>query len=109
MRGAAPLLGREEVALFKPGSILVNAARAELIDIEELIHGLALGRPAWAFMDVWDSEPPLPGDHRLDAPNLVLTPHAAWYSPDSEAALYERIAETAAAALRGESARGLVT
>ena len=40
------------VALFKPGSILVNAARAELIDIEELIHGLALGRPAWAFMDV---------------------------------------------------------
>ena len=99
----------DEVALFKPGSILVNAARAELIDIEELIHGLARGRPAWAFMDVWDSEPPLPDDHRLDAPNLVLTPHAAWYSPESEAALYERIAETAVAALRGETARGLVT
>ena len=60
-------------------------------------------------MDVWDSEPPLPDDHRLDAPNLVLTPHAAWYSPDAEAALYERIAETATAALRGEIARGLVT
>jgi D-3-phosphoglycerate dehydrogenase len=109
VRGAGPLLGRKEVPLFKPGSILVNAARAELIDIEELIHGLALGRPAWAFMDVWDAEPPLPDDHRLDAPNLVLTPHAAWYSPDSEAALYERIAETATAALRGEIVRGLVT
>lgn len=109
VRGAEPLLGRTQVALFKPGSILVNAARAELIDIEELIHGLALGRPAWAFMDVWDSEPPLPDDHRLDSPNLVLTPHAAWYSPDSEAALYERIAETALAALHGESTRGLVT
>jgi phosphoglycerate dehydrogenase-like enzyme len=109
VRGAAPLLGRKEVALFKPGSILINAARAELIDIDELIHGLALARPAWAFMDVWDSEPPLPDDHRLDAPNLVLTPHAAWYSPDAEAALYERIAETAALALRGEIARGLVT
>jgi D-3-phosphoglycerate dehydrogenase len=109
VRGAAPLLGREEIALFKPGSILIDAARAELIDIEELIHGLALGRPAWAFMDVWDHEPPLPGDHRLDAPNLVLTPHAAWYSPDAEDALYARIAETAAAALRGETARGLVT
>ena len=109
VRGAAPLLGRHEFALFKPGSILVNAARAELIDIEELIHGLALGRPAWAFMDVWDSEPPLPGDHRLDAPNLVLTPHAAWYSPEAEDALYERIAEIAAAALRGETARGLIT
>src|SRR6185295_7718185 len=109
VRGSDPLLGSREVALFKPGSILVNAARAELIDIEELIHGLALGRPAWAFMDVWDSEPPLPGDHRLDAPNLVLTPHGAWYSPESEAALYERIAETARAVLRGEIARGLVT
>jgi D-3-phosphoglycerate dehydrogenase / 2-oxoglutarate reductase len=109
VRGAAPLLGRKEVALFKPGSIVVNAARAELMDIEELVHGLALGRPAWAFMDVWDSEPPRPDDHRLDAPNLVLTPHAAWYSPESEAALYERIAETAAAALRGDIARGLVT
>ena len=109
VRGAAPLLGRKEVPLFKPGSILVNAARAELIDIEELIHGLAQGRPAWAFMDVWDSEPPEPDDHRLDAPNLVLTPHAAWYSPESEAALYERIAETTLAALRGETTRGLVT
>jgi phosphoglycerate dehydrogenase-like enzyme len=109
VRGADPLLGRREVALFKPGSILVNAARAELIDINELIQGLARDRPAWAFMDVWDSEPPLPDDHRLDAPNLVLTPHAAWYSPQSEAALYERIAETANAVLHGDIARGLVT
>jgi D-3-phosphoglycerate dehydrogenase len=109
VRGAAPLLGRKEFPLFKPGSILVNAARAELIDIEELIHGLAQERPAWAFMDVWDEEPARPDDHRLDTPNLVLTPHAAWYSPDSEAALYERIAETTAVALRGDIARGLVT
>jgi D-3-phosphoglycerate dehydrogenase len=108
VRGAPPLLGRNEFALFKPGSILVNAARAELLDIEELIHGLAIERPAWAFMDVWDEEPPRPDDHRLDAPNLVLTPHAAWYSPDADDALYERIAEVAVAALRGETARGLI-
>jgi D-3-phosphoglycerate dehydrogenase len=109
VRGAEPLLGRKEVALFKPGSIFVNAARAELIDLDELIRGLGLDRPAWAFMDVWDSEPPLPGDPRLDTPNLVLTPHAAWYSPDAEAALYERMAETTTVALRGDIARGLVT
>jgi len=109
VRGADPLLGRKEMAMLKSGSILVNAARADLLDIEELIHGLALGRPAWAFMDVWDSEPPEPDDHRLDAPNLVLTPHAAWYSPESEAALYERMAEAALAGLRGETARGLIT
>jgi D-3-phosphoglycerate dehydrogenase len=108
VRGTPPLLGRREIALFKPGSIFIDAARAELVDIEALIHGLALERPAWAFMDVWDQEPPLPDDHRLDAPNLVLTPHAAWYSPEADNALYERIAEVVVAALRGETARGLI-
>ena len=108
VRGSAPLLDGDEFALMKPGSILVNAARAELLDIEALIHGLAEERPAWAFMDVWDNEPPLPDDHRLDAPNLVLTPHAAWYSPEADDALYERIAEVVIAALRGETARGLI-
>jgi hypothetical protein len=63
VRGAAPLLGRKQIALLRPGSILVNAARAELIDIDELIgahwgvglglHGrlgqraAATGDPAW--------------------------------------------------------------
>jgi D-3-phosphoglycerate dehydrogenase / 2-oxoglutarate reductase len=108
VRGSAPLLDSDEFALMKPGSILVNAARAELLDIEALIHGLAQERPAWAFMDVWDTEPPLPDDHRLDAPNLVLTPHAAWYSPEADDALYERIAEVVLAVLRGESAPGLI-
>ena len=108
VRGSKPLLDSDEFALMKHGSILVNAARAELLDIEALIHGLAEERPAWAFMDVWDNEPPLPDDHRLDAPNLVLTPHAAWYSQEADDALYDRIAEVAMAALRGETARGLI-
>ncbi|MDX6539926.1 MAG: D-3-phosphoglycerate dehydrogenase / 2-oxoglutarate reductase, partial [Gaiellales bacterium] len=108
VRGSQPLLGATELALLRPGSILVNAARAELLDIDALLRGLVAGRPAWAFMDVWDDEPPLPGDARLDTPNLILTPHAAWYSPQAEEALYARIAEVAAAALRGETARGLI-
>jgi D-3-phosphoglycerate dehydrogenase len=109
VRGSQPLLGAAELALLKPGSILVNAARAELLDIGALLRGLAAGRPAWAFMDVWDAEPPLPGDTRLETPNLILTPHAAWYSPEADDALYERIAEAATAALDGTTARGLIT
>jgi D-3-phosphoglycerate dehydrogenase len=108
VRGSQPLLGAAELALLRTGSILVNAARAELLDIDALLSGLAANRPAWAFMDVWDAEPPLPGDERLDTPNLILTPHAAWYSPEADDALYERIAEVAASALRGETARGLI-
>ena len=108
VRGSRPLLGAAELALLKPGSILVNAARSELLDLDALVEGLARGRPGWAFMDVWDDEPPVPGDTRVDAPNLILTPHAAWYSPEADDALYLRIAEVAAAALRGEVARGLI-
>ena len=109
VRGSRPLLGAAELALLKPGSILVNAARSELLDLDALVEGLAHNRPGWAFMDVWDDEPPVPGDTRVDAPNLILTPHAAWYSPEADDALYLRIAEVAAAALRGETARGLIT
>jgi phosphoglycerate dehydrogenase-like enzyme len=107
-RGSRPLLGAAELALLKPGSILVNAARAELLDIDAMLRGLAAGRPAWVFMDVWDAEPPLPGDTRLETPNLIVTPHAAWCSPEADEALYERIAEAATAALSGTTARGLI-
>jgi D-3-phosphoglycerate dehydrogenase len=109
VRGERPLLGKREIEAMKTGSILVDAARAELVDIEALIHGLAVERPAWAFMDVWDEEPPHPDDQRVDAPNLVLTPHAAWYSPEADDLLYERIAEVVRTALGGGIPRGLIT
>ena len=102
------LIGAERLALMRPGSTLINTARAGLVEIEDLVHALAQDRPAWAFMDVWDVEPPDPHDQRLDAPTLVLTPHAAWWSHDAESALLAQIADAVREHLAGRPPEGLL-
>lgn len=74
---------RERFALLKPGAILINTARGELIDEAAMIEALASGRLRGAGLDVF-SHSPLPADHpllRLD--NVVLSPSSAWNSVDS--------------------------
>ena len=103
------LIGRDQLALMRPGSILINNARAGLVDIEQLIHALAQDRPGWAFLDVWDVEPPDPHDQRLDTPTLVVTPHAAWWSHAAEASLYAQIADAVREHLAGRSPEGILS
>ena len=100
------LIGRDELAQMRTGSILINNARAGLVEIEQLIHALAQDRPSWAFLDVWDVEPPDPHDQRLDTPTLVVTPHAAWWSQAAEASLYMQIADAVREHLAGRAPEG---
>lgn len=70
------LLGSRELALMKPGAILVNTSRGALIDTAALVAALRAGRIRGAGLDVFESEPRVPaGLRRL--PNVVLTPHIA--------------------------------
>lgn len=87
--GPPPLIGARELALMRPGAVLVNLARPGVVDLDALGAALRDGRLAAAFWDVWPQEPPVLPDPRLDAPRLVVTPHAAWYSAQAEAAYYE--------------------
>jgi len=60
---------------MRPGSILINTARGELIDTEALVHALSTGQIAGAGLDTFNPEPP-PADSALwGLPTLVATPH----------------------------------
>lgn len=81
------LLGRAELARMKPGAILVNTSRGELLDEEALLDGLLDGRIAAAGLDVLTGEPDI-AKHPLRVyaeahDNLILTPHIGGYSPDA--------------------------
>jgi len=72
------IMNRETLQLMKKGSILVNTARGELVDEQDLAKALASGRPAYAALDVLGQEPPKSGSPLFEVPNCVLTPHIAW-------------------------------
>lgn len=82
--GTRGIIGPGELELIGSDGILVNVSRGGLVDEEALADALTRGVIAGAGFDVLTQEPP-PSDHPLlTAPNLVLTPHTAWYSLASE-------------------------
>lgn len=78
------LVTREDLALMKPTSLLVNTARAALIQDGALVEALHAGRPGAAAVDVYENEPVIGGDHPLlKMPNVVCTHHIAWAEYDT--------------------------
>jgi D-3-phosphoglycerate dehydrogenase len=93
------------LATMQPHALIVNAARGQLIVEEDLARALSAGVIAGAALDVFHVEP-LAMDHPLRmAPNVLLTPHAAWYSEAAIHRLQELVAEDIALALQGKGPR----
>lgn len=93
------------LATMQAHAMIVNSARGQLIVEADLAEALQKGVIAGAALDVFHVEP-LPTDSPLrGAPNLLLTPHAAWYSEAAIHRLQELVAEDIARALRGEGPR----
>ena len=79
----------QDLALMKPTSLLVNASRAELIEFGALEAALIKGRPAYAAVDTYESEPVLGADHPLlHLPNCLCTPHIGFVERDNYEAYF---------------------
>ena len=86
------LVGASLLRRMKPGSYLVNTARGAIVDIPGLLEVLAQDRLAGVGLDVLPDEP-ITRDHRLLADRRVLlSPHAAFYSAESEVELRRKAA-----------------
>ena len=81
------LIDERLLALMQPHALLVNTARSQLVDTDALVRALEEGAIAGAAVDAFEPEP-LPTDHPLlHAPNLLLTPHVAYNTPEANAEL----------------------
>jgi D-3-phosphoglycerate dehydrogenase len=80
-------LSRERIKAMKPGVILVNTARAAMVDEAAMIEALERGHIRHAGLDVFNTEP-LPAGHALTKiPNVTLSAHSAFRTPEASANL----------------------
>jgi phosphoglycerate dehydrogenase-like enzyme len=84
-RETRDMIGRREISSMKPGALLLNTARGPVVDVDAVLGALREGRLGGAGLDVLPQEPPLAPPV---APNLIVTPHAAYYSEGSERRSY---------------------
>lgn len=102
------LLDAARIASMKPGAVLVNTARGGIVDELALAAALKSGHLGGAALDVFDAEPLPAAAHFQGCPNLLLTPHIAGVSAESNervsALIAERVLETLAALPTGAGA-----
>jgi D-3-phosphoglycerate dehydrogenase len=102
------MMGSDEFAQMRPDAFLINAARGGLIDEDALYHALTSGQIAGAGLDVLvDLDPPL--DHRISQlPNVIVTPHTAFFSQEAVLELEERAAGEVVSVFQGKMPDNLV-
>jgi (S)-sulfolactate dehydrogenase len=93
------LLNRERLSRMKRGAIVINTARGGIIDEAALAAVLREGRLGGAALDVFENEPLAAGSPLAGAPRLLLTPHIAGVTVESNERVSELIAERVAEAL----------
>jgi D-3-phosphoglycerate dehydrogenase / 2-oxoglutarate reductase len=89
-------LGRERLGRTKPGVIIVNTARAGVVDETALIDLLKSGHIGHYATDVFGKEPPSPDEPLLKLDNVTLTAHAGYNTPEAAMTMYRRAIDLAA-------------
>lgn len=98
---AQPVLGRSALAAAKPGIIIVNTSRAAAIDEAALLDALTSGSVSFAALDILADRRSVIARALTQHPNVLVTPHCAYLSPESRRNYARRQAAAFADALRG--------
>lgn len=95
------MLDADALRRMRPGAILINAARGGIVDESALAAALSSGRLGGAALDVFETEPlgPAAGAVFRGVPNLILTPHIAGVTEESNVRVSEVTARAVTAAL----------
>lgn len=101
------LIDEKKLELFKPGAVLTNSARGPIIDEKALYRALVSGKLAGAGLDDLEEEPAKirgwkPDNPLIHLPNVIVTPHSAWYSEQSSEEVKRVSATEVARVLSGQ-------
>ncbi len=102
------IINSTAISLMKPTACLINTSRGSVIDEGALVEALQNGRLAGACLDVLEKEPPDLDSPLLKMPQVLISPHAAWYSEESQRELRRKVATDIGKALNGLLPEGLV-
>jgi phosphoglycerate dehydrogenase-like enzyme len=102
------LLNRERIAAMKPGAVLINTCRGEVVDEKALYDALVSGHLSGAGLDVFENEPPQPHNPLFQLDNVVLTPHCASGTRESHAEKAAAAFSNMLRCLRGEPLRNVI-
>ncbi|NSW92681.1 MAG: C-terminal binding protein [Firmicutes bacterium] len=102
------MINRETIALMKPTAYLVNTARGPLVDTQALYEALRDKKIAGAALDVLEEEPLQKDNPLLSLENVILTPHAAFYSEASSDNLRRLAFTEVVRALKGGTPKNFV-
>ncbi|MFB4311252.1 NAD(P)-dependent oxidoreductase [Actinomadura sp. GTD37] len=106
--GTRGLIGPERLALLPAGALLVNVARGGIAPDDAVLGALDSGRLAGAALDVFDREP-LPPDHPLRShEEVLLSPHTAGASVQSQLNLIAAVRDNVTAAVQGRDVQNIV-
>lgn len=96
------MINHSTLQKMKPGVLLLNASRGDLVNEADLAAALNEGHVAGAAVDVLSSEPPAADNPLLSAKNCLITPHIAWASVEARGRILATTVENVAAFITGQ-------
>jgi D-3-phosphoglycerate dehydrogenase len=102
------MIGAQQLQKMKKTAFLINTSRGPVVDEPALIGALREGRIAGAALDVLSDEPPAADNPLLQMENVILTPHAGYYSEQSLVDLHVKLSRNVGMVLMGKRPEALV-